>query len=121
MRPCSLGVVLAPHLARRSGASWSVAITVVGPLLASVALIGCASTGTMPKANVESTMLTQMNVALQGEGLTASAVTCPGDLEQKVAATMIREITYGNADETRTGVVAVRVESVDDGGAYLGG
>ena len=93
----------------------------VGLMLAGVAITGCSSTSTVPKANVESQMLPMMNGALQEAGLTASAVTCPGDLEKKVGATINCEISLRGADGTRTGVLLVTVVSVDDGGAQLEG
>ena len=93
----------------------------VGLMLAGVAITGCSSTSTVPKANVESVMLTQMNGALEEAGLMVSAVTCPGDIEKKVGATINCEVSLSGADGTRTGVLLVTVISVDDGGAQLEG
>ena len=86
-------------------------------MLAGVAITGCSSTGTVTKANLESDVLTQM----QTVDPTTSVVTCPGDIEKKVGATINCEVSLSGADGTRTGVLLVTVISVDDGGAQLEG
>ena len=80
----------------------------VGLMLAGVAITGCSSTYSMAKANLESDVLTQM----QTVDPTTSVVTCPGDIEGKLGATITCEATFDDGANTKRAVL-VEVVGVD--------
>ncbi len=80
----------------------------VGLMLAGVAITGCSSTGTVTKANLESDVLTQM----QTVDPTTSVVTCPGDIEGKLGATITCEASFDDGANTKRAVL-VEVVGVD--------
>ena len=86
----------------------TVVLSAVGLMLAGVAITGCSSTGTLPKANLESDVLTQM----QAVDPTTSVVTCPGDIEGKLGATITCEATFDDGANTKRAVI-VEVVRVD--------
>ena len=86
----------------------TVVLSAVGLMLAGVAITGCSSTGTLPKADLESTVLTQM----QAVDPTTSVVTCPGDIEGKLGATITCEATFDDGANTKRAVI-VEVVRVD--------
>ena len=86
----------------------TVVLSAVGLMLAGVAITGCSSTGTVPKANLESDVLTQM----QTVDPTTSVVTCPGDIEGKLGATITCEATFDDGANTKRAVI-VEVVGVD--------
>ena len=86
----------------------TVVLSAVGLMLAGVAITGCSSTGTVPKANLESDVLTQM----QTVDPTTSVVTCPGDIEGKLGATITCEASFDDGANTKRAVL-VEVVGVD--------
>ena len=86
----------------------TVVLSAVGLMLAGVAITGCSSTGTVHKANLESDVLTQM----QTVDPTTSVVTCPGDIEGKLGATITCEASFDDGANTKRAVI-VEVVRVD--------
>ena len=92
----------------------SPALLAAGTLLAVGALTACSvSVGTtsgLPKADVESQTLTVLQGKYDAE-TQPSAVTCPGDLESKVGATMECDVTFAQG----IGVATLTVKDVSNG------
>ena len=92
-------------------------ITIVGFVLAGVALAGCSMTTSVSKAEVESQMLAQVQAIATEESMPA-ALACPSDLEGTLGASITCELSF--PDGTTRDVI-VTVESVTDEGVLFTG